>query len=85
MDITWFLAINGANEKEEHAVDRRKLHILRKGLRDVKLNIWVKDKNMKCIKITWKLKIKNYNKLKIIIKNRDLWNRLKKITFFHEF
>ena len=39
MDITWFLAINGANEKEEHAVDRRKLHILRKGLRDVKLNI----------------------------------------------
>ena len=25
MDIAWFLAINGANEEEEHAIDRRKL------------------------------------------------------------
>jgi len=29
---------------------------------NVKLNIWVKDKNMKCIKITWKFKNENYNK-----------------------
>ena len=49
MDIAWFLTVNGANKEEEYAVDRRKLHILRKRLHDVKLNI--KDKNMKYIKI----------------------------------
>ncbi|KYM94046.1 hypothetical protein ALC62_15337 [Cyphomyrmex costatus] len=31
----WFLAVNAANEEEEHAVDRRKLRILRKHLRDI--------------------------------------------------
>ena len=39
MDIAWFFAANDANKEEEHAVDRRKLRILRKCLRDVKLNI----------------------------------------------
>ena len=42
MDITWFFTINGANEEEEHTVERRKLRILRKRLRDVKLNIRVR-------------------------------------------
>jgi len=50
MDIVCISRLNGANEEEVHAIDKRKLHILRKRLRDVKLNIWVKDKNMKCIK-----------------------------------
>jgi len=39
MDIAWFLAINDVNDKEEHTIAGEKLHILRKCLHDVKLNI----------------------------------------------
>jgi len=39
MDIAWFLAVNGANEEKEHAIERRKFRTLRKCLRDVKLNM----------------------------------------------